>query len=298
MHAQPAQRERMSFRKTADAHERRGDGNVGGFGKLLEFRRRAAGDDAATAINHRPFGLLDEADDLVQREIVRFDVGLGVTGQAFFDFGERRPDRLGFGLLNVFRKINHHRAGATGLRDVKGFFHNARNVVDVRDEIAVLHDRQRDADDVGLLKRAAPDHRLRHLAGDGDERAGIHVGVGDGGDEIRRAGAAGAHAHAGLAGDARITFGGKRATLFVARKNGADLRVRERLVNFHARAAGIGEDDFNAFAFEGFDKDVAAPHGWADFGALFGGRFRRFQFGGFSDFAHFLFFGCGGSGRG
>src|ERR1041384_1726952 len=40
---------------------------------------------------------------------------------------------------------------------------------------------------------------------------------------------------------------------------------RSRLVNLHARAAGVGEDNLHAFAFEGFDEDVAAKHGGADF---------------------------------
>ena len=99
---------------------------------------------------------------------------------------------------------------------------------------------------------------LVDLAGDGDERAGIQVGVGDGGDEVGRAGAAGAHAHAGLAGGAGVTFRRETAALFVARQNGADFGFGERLVDFHARAAGIGKNDLDAFAFEGLDEDVAA----------------------------------------
>jgi hypothetical protein len=41
-------------------------------------------------------------------------------------------------------------------------------------------------------------------------------------------------------------------------------------VDFHARAAGIGEDDLDALAFEGFHENVAPEHGRADFGARFG----------------------------
>jgi preprotein translocase subunit SecA len=48
----------------------------------------------------------------------------------------------------------------------------------------------------------------------------------------------------------------------MARQDGADLLgfAGQRLVDFHARAAGIGEDDLHAFAFEGLDEDVAAEH--------------------------------------
>ena len=71
----------------------------------------------------------------------------------------------------------------------------------------------------------------------------------------------------------RVTFRGETAALFVARQNGADFGFGERLVDFHARAAGIGENDLDAFAFEGFDEDVAPEHGRADLGARGGGGF-------------------------
>jgi hypothetical protein len=79
------------------------------------------------------------------------------------------------------------------------------------------------------------------------------------------------HAHAGLAGGAGVALGGEAAALLVAGQDGADLGLGERLVDLHARAAGVGEDDFDAVAFEGLDEDVAAQHhrrrlpcrGWA-----------------------------------
>ena len=228
-------------------------------------------DDAAAAINHRAFGLFNEAHDFIQREIVRAQVGLMVAAQAFFDLFERRPHRLGFGLLDVFGHVNYHRAGPAGLREVKRLLHDARNVVHVRDEVAVLHNGQGYADDVGFLKRAAADHVLVDLAGDGNERAGIEVGIGDGGDEIGGAGAAGAHAHAGLAGGAGVTFRRKTAALLVPRQDGADFGSGKRLMDFHAGAAGIGKNDLDAFAFEGFDEDVASGHGGSNLGALGGG---------------------------
>jgi len=123
--------------------------------------------------------------------------------------------------------------------------------------------------------------------------AGIHVGVGDGGDEIRRARTARAHAHAGFAGRPRITFGGKTAALLMTRENGADLGMRERLVDFHARAAGIGEDDFHAFAFQRLDKDIATKHRRADLGTGFGFGSGSFLF--FDGLAHTFFPVCGGT---
>ncbi len=99
-------------------------------------------------------------------------------------------------------------------------------------------------------------------------------------------GAAGGHAHPRLAGDPRVAFGRERAPLLVARQDGANLLgPRQRLVDFHARAAGIGEDGVHALALERFDEDVAARHGPAHLGAGTAGSF-GFLFG--NAFAHVL----------
>ncbi len=46
-------------------------GNLGGFSKFAQFLRRIAADDAAAAIEHRTFGLFDQADNFIQHQIVR-----------------------------------------------------------------------------------------------------------------------------------------------------------------------------------------------------------------------------------
>ena len=64
----------------------------------------------------------------------------------------------------------------------------------------------------------------------------------------------------------------------------------ERLMELHARAAGIGEDDFDALAFEALDEDVAALHAGAEFGLR-----GRFRFSGFCGcFAHGYALGLAG----
>ena len=41
------------------------------LGKLRQFLRRIAGDDAAAAVDHRLLRLLDQADQFVQRHVIR-----------------------------------------------------------------------------------------------------------------------------------------------------------------------------------------------------------------------------------
>ena len=108
---------------------------------------------------HRALGFLDQPDDFIEREIARFVCRIVAADLHLF-----WKYRLGHGLLNVLWHIHHHRPGPAGLRDIKRFFDDARNVVHVGDQIAVLHDRQRHAEEIGFLKPAFADHRLRHLA--------------------------------------------------------------------------------------------------------------------------------------
>ena len=88
-------------------------------------------------------------------------------------------------------------------------------------------------------------------------RHGVHLGVGEAGDEVGGAGAAGGDADADLAGGAGVALGREAAALLVARQDGAQaiVDVRQRLVNGHAGAAGVGEDDLDAVVEQALDQD-------------------------------------------
>ena len=60
---------------------------------------------------------------------------------------------------------------------MKGRRDGARNLLGRLDEEIVLGDAHRDAGDVALLEGVGADGRGRDLAGDDDERRGVHVGV-------------------------------------------------------------------------------------------------------------------------
>ena len=48
----------------------------------------------------------------------------------------------------------------------------------------MLHDRQRHAEDIDFLEGIRPHQAGRDLAGENDHRHGVHIGVGDAGQEI------------------------------------------------------------------------------------------------------------------
>ena len=263
VHAEPFERERVRLGKATDTHQRGGHGNLGALDKLEKFGRGVGRDDAAAAIDHGIARLLDQADHFEQLLVRGALVGI-VTAQRD-RLGENRLDLL---VLDVFRQIDDDRAGAAGGGDVERFFDHARDVMDVPDEIAVLHDRQGHAEEVGFLECSAADHFLRHLTGHGDDRNRIHECVGQAGDEVGRTGSGSGHAKPHFAGGARITFGRKNTALLMARQDGADFfGTRKCLMDRHARPAGISEDRVGAFQFETANEDLGTIH---QFGTLLG----------------------------
>ena len=135
----------------------------------------------------------------------------------------------------------------------------------------VLRDAAADFDDRRFLERVGADDLGGHLAGDGDQRNAVELGVGDGGDEVRGAGAAGGHADADLAGAAGDALGGERAALLVAGQDRAQrvAKARERLVQRHAATAGVGENRVDAVVHQRLDQDVG-PAGEFVLGLGFG----------------------------
>ena len=127
----------------------------------------------------------------------------------------------------------------------------------------VLGDGAADLDHRRFLERVGADDLRRHLAGDGDDRQAVELGVGQPGDEVQRTGPAGGHDDARPARDAGITLGGEDAALLVAGQDGADLvaNAGQRLVHRHARAAGVGEEDLDAVPHQGLDQDVGPGRG-------------------------------------
>ena len=128
-----------------------------------------------------------------------------------------------------------------------------------------------------LLERVAADHGRRHLPGDADQRDAVELRVGDRRHQVRGAGAGGRHRDAHLAGRAGYPLGGKRAALLVPRQDRSQFvrDARQRLVQRHAAAAGIGEDRLNAVPHQRLDQDVGPRDQLCLGGGLGGGGHNR-----------------------
>ena len=110
-----------------------------------------------------------------------------------------------------------------------------------------------------FLEGVGADHAAGDLAGDRDDRDAVEERVGEAADEVGGARAGGGDADPGEAGGARVALGGEDAALLVAREDVADGGgARERLVDLHRRAAGVGEDVRHALPLQRLHEDVRA----------------------------------------
>ncbi len=142
---------------------------------------------------------------------------------------------------------------------MEGLGHHLGDVVTVAHQEVVLGDRHGHAGDIGFLEGVGADQGATHLPGDGHHRDGVHLGVGQRGDQVGRAGTRGRHHHADLAGGVGIAAGRVAGALLVPNQHVAQLlRVEQRVVDRQHGAAGDPEDDVDAELFQRPDDRLGA----------------------------------------
>ena len=254
VHPEHVEAEWIIGRKCSQTHERHRDGDAGLADELPQLVGGVAGDHAAAGIDNRPLGPLDGRGHLGDL--------LGPGGRRFGAIaGEVEGDVVvGYHVceLDVFRQVDEDGPRTAGDGDVKGLPHHAGDVIGVGHEVVVFCDRAADLDDRRLLEGVGADYARAHLPGDRDQGHTIHLGVSDGGNEVQGPRAAGRHADTRLAGDTAVALGREAPPLLVAGEDCADpvCVPRERLVERHARPAGIGEDHVYALADERLDDHI------------------------------------------
>jgi hypothetical protein len=210
----------VAVRQAALAHQRHDGRQATGLDELEQLGARVGVEDAAARVDDRLPRLGDRLRGLADLPLVHL---------------RRRPparqvdlvgiDEVELRLLHVLRDVDEHRAGTPRPRDVERVLHHLRQLAHVLHEPGVLDDRQRDAGRVGLLEGVGADQVRVDLPGDRDERSRVHPGVGDRGDEVRRAGAGGCDRDTGPAGGARVSLSHVAGALFVAGEDVPDGRA-------------------------------------------------------------------------
>ena len=127
-------------------------------------------------------------------------------------------------------------------------------------QIVVLGDGQRDARDVGLLKRIGADELASHLTGDAHDRGGIEHRRGDAGDHVGGARSRGRDGDTDLPTGSRVAIRHVRGALFVPHQHVMDLAVLQGVIGRQDRAAGIAEHVPHALSFETLPQYAGSGH--------------------------------------
>ena len=171
-------------------------------------------------------------------------------------------DRLGKRLLrgleqHVLGDVDEDGPGPAARRDVEGLPHDPAEVLPVGDEVVVLGDRARDADDVRLLEGVVADHVARDLAGDDHEGDGVEVRRCQARDRVGGTGAARDEAHPAPARRSRVPVRGVHGALLVARENEPDrLLPVQRVEHGYDDAAREAEKDIDLLGFQRVDDQL------------------------------------------
>ena len=254
----------MAVGERPTRHQRRHHRDAGHLGEDPEFLGRLRPDDSPTDVQDRTPRLRDQPGGFPDLLGVRSGHRT-VAGQV-----ERgRPLERRHRLHRVLGDVDQDGSRPAGGGDVERLGDGTRDLQRIGDEEVVLGDRQRDAPDVGFLERVGADRTARDLAGDRDDRHGVHVRVGDRRDEVGRAGARGRHADADLAGREGVPLGRVSGALLVADEDVPDLLgVQERVVRREYRAARDAEDGVDPGRLQCPDQALGTGHpGTRDLGA-------------------------------
>ena len=269
VHAQHAQHARVVRRNGAQPHQCGDHRRIHQIGEGRQLPLRAGENHAAAAVDQRLLRLGNQPGRLLQPGLSLHLVALqrlalqtklhrrvlhGELGNQRLA-GGRRILRLGD--LHILRDVDQHRAGTAARSDEERLADDIGQLLHPRHQIVVLGDGHRHAGDIRLLKGIRAHQALRHVAGDEDDRRGIHVRRRNRRDQIRRAGAAGSDAHARLAAGARVAVRRVTGVLLVGGQHMPNpiLPLVQLVVNRQNRAAGKAEHGSNALLNQTFNQN-------------------------------------------
>mmetsp|Transcript_8550 Transcript_8550/g.14732 ORF Transcript_8550/g.14732 Transcript_8550/m.14732 type:complete len:568 (+) Transcript_8550:1011-2714(+) len=244
----------LSHRECAQPLERLSHRNPGCLHKLAQLLGRI---QATTAdVQHRLLRCGQRLDDLLQHQVGRARrrqaAEVASELQLLVPVGDRQH------LLDVLGDVHEHGPGPPGVREQERLAHHAGEIVDVGHEVVVLRDLAGDLHDGSLLEPVGADHGAGHLPGDGHHGHAVQHGIGQTGDKVGRAGAGGRDAHRSPAGRHAVALRSEDLALLVTAEDVADgLGARERLVDLHACATGVGKHQIYPLPLQSLHQHVS-----------------------------------------
>jgi hypothetical protein len=252
VHAHHADVKGVACREAAESEQRHRDGRVDALGELPHFLHGTALQDALPGEDDGALRLREQIGRGGHRRLRHRQLG---AISAKLD-GRGIPGPVDLRLLRILRDVDENGTGTAGLGESERLLHRRHDVLDSRDEVAVLGDRQRDAGDVGLLEGVVADQLAGHLSRDADHRHRVHHRGGDAGDEIGCAWTRGRHRHTDAAAGARIAVGHVRCPLLMPDQHVLDGIVEHRVIRREDRPTGISEDGGDTLVNEAFPDDL------------------------------------------
>ena len=163
--------------------------------------------------------------------------------------------------LCILGDVHEHGAGAAGRCDMECCCERTGDVLRVGNHEGMLGDGHCHADNVSFLECVGAKQRGGHLAGDCDQRDGVHVCVGDCGQQVGCTGAGGCDAHAGLAAGHRVALSCVACTLLMADQDVANLlRVIQWVIGRQNSSTRQAEYVSHTQIFEGADDCLRTGH--------------------------------------
>ena len=254
VHAQHVEGQRMRHGEGAQAHESLRHRDLGQLGQRVELGRAVGRDDAASHVEDGALGSHDGPRRLLDL------AGMALVGRVV----GAKMDLVGIveGPLldeNVLGQVHVHGTGPSRGRDVKRLLDGHGQIVAVLDEEVVLGRRARDPDIVRFLERVVADQVRRHLAGEGNERDGVHEGVLERRHQVGRGRPRGDEAYSRLARGAGIALGGMTRRRLLANEDVADpFEVVQHVVDRQHGPSGEAEDEIHTLTLQRLEQDTRA----------------------------------------
>src|SRR5262245_37090043 len=263
VHAEHVQRKRVIRGERAQTHHRGGHRAAQFFSQLHQQGTSVGTAHTAACIQDWATGRADELT--AQLELGRRDRSNGWLGRGNLRRHTwRRIVSIRVAwivLLDIFGDVDQYWTRPIPGRQGEGLLHHRRDISYTVNEKTLLGDGGRDRNDIHLLKGILAQEVRRNVAGNGDDRYRIAVGIGNAGHEVGRSGARGRQTDAHLSGGSGKSLSRMGGALFVLYADAADIVLLEHVENLQIGPAGIAEQHFDAFEFEALSENLRPAQG-------------------------------------
>ena len=268
MHADHAGCQWIPSLESAAAHQGHSNRSIDLFREFREFLLCSAADDTAATDQKRFFGCLDHIHKDIDIFLVCF-WGCKVIRRPFHKDAEFTGRIMAcpiqrfifrFFSRHIFQDIQKDRSRTTALGDRKGRTDRIREFIDIADQIVAFGDRHGDTGDIDLLERVLADQVLADVAGNENNRRGIHIGRRNTGSQVCCARSRCSKAYAYFSRASCISVRRMGCALFMRCQDVPDpvLVVIQSIVNIEDRAPRISEDGVHILFQETFHYDLSS----------------------------------------